>query len=338
MMKTTKKVELGQFFTKGTVWLQPQVCRFILNSKCSIVYDPFAGGGDLFRAVASLGLVKGVGLDIDSNLPWQKNDSLIDIPFVPEAIIVTNPPYLAKQSATRKKIDMNRYFEVSPYDDLYLIALDKMIQKQKYVVAIVPESFLNSNFKRKDLLYSITVLEENPFEDTENPVCVVCFDGVSKPMQKISIYKNGEYVNNLYEIQKIRLQPHHNLPIIFNDKKGWLGLRAIDSTDDKNWIHFDFKEAMTYDWEHNIKISSRHMSLISMDIPDSFRSDFIGQANKILNQIRRQSHDILLTPFKGNTKAGIRRRRLDFRLARAVLEIAYWDSIPKEYHEQYKLF
>ena len=33
--------------------------------------------------------------------------------------------------------------------------------------------------------------------------------------------------------------------------------------------------------------------------------------------------DVIFTPFKGNTKFGKRRRRLDFRLARAILEKAY---------------
>lgn len=332
-----KKIKLGQFFTKGAGWLQPQICDFILKSKCDVVYDPFAGAGDLFQAVQQFGFQKKMGLDIDPTLGWEQNDSLLHIPPEPGAIIITNPPYLAKQSATRKKIDMSHYFDDSGYDDLYLIALDKMIQAQKYVVAIIPESFLNSHFKRKDLLSSVTVLEDNPFEDTENPVCVACFDGVPKSPQKILIYKNGEFVNTLSEIQKIRIQPQHDVSIVFNDKSGWLGLRAIDSTDDKNWIHFDFKDAISYDWDNNIKITSRHMSLINVNIPHDLRPNFINAANQILNDIRHQSHDILLTPFKGNTKSGIRRRRLDFRLARAVLEQAYLNSIPKEYHEQYRL-
>ena len=213
-----------------------------------------------------------------------------------------------------------------------------MLKAQKYVVAIVPESFLNSNFRYKNLLHSITILEDNPFEDTENPVCVVCFDGVSKSLHKVLVYKNSTFINNFATIQKIRLLPQNILDIKFNDKTGWLALRAVDSTDDKNWIHFDFKEAIKYDWDNNIKISSRHMSLINLDVPFSCRSNFIYTANKIINQIRQESCDVLLTPFKGNTKSGVRRRRLDFKLARAVLEMAYLDSTGKELHEQFGLF
>ena len=80
------------------------------------------------------------------------------------------------------------------------------------------------------------------------------------------------------------------------------------------------------------------MSLINLDIPLSCRRDLISTANQILNKIRHDSCDILLTPFKGNTKSGIRRRRLDFRLARAVLERAYINNTRKEFHEQFGLF
>ena len=180
-----KKIALGQFFTKKEVWLKEQIIEFIKNSKCKIAYDPFAGQGHLLQVAKNLGFKKIIGLDIDKNLKWQINDSLINIPQIKNSIIITNPPYLAKQSATRKKLTLSKYFNTSIYNDIYLIALDKMLENHKYVVAIIPESFINSNFLRKDVLNSITILEENPFTDTENPVCVVCFDGISKNLNNI---------------------------------------------------------------------------------------------------------------------------------------------------------
>ena len=80
MDKRVKKIALGQFFTKETVWLQPQVRTFIKDSGCRIAYDPFAGKGDLLRAVSSFGFLKYIGLDIDEQLCWTHNDSLQDIP------------------------------------------------------------------------------------------------------------------------------------------------------------------------------------------------------------------------------------------------------------------
>ncbi len=337
-MSSGKKIKLGQFFTKATLWLKPQVQKFIKNSKCKISYDPFAGGGDLLKASEEiLAFNDTKGLDIDPSLEWEINDSLISIPHIDNAIIITNPPYIAKQSASRKKIDLSLYFNSSTYDDVYLIALDKMLLAQKYVVAIIPESFINSSFKQKNKIYSITILEENPFEDTENPVCVVCFDSIEKNYNEIKIYKNDVYINDLASIQKLRLEPNNNIDITFNTLKGWLGLRAIDSTDDKTFINFDFKENFNYDWQNNIKVSSRHLSLIDINVKKERRKEFIDRCNIIVNQIRQDSADILLTPFKGNTKKGIRRRRLDFRLARAIMEKAYCEMEGKNRYEQQRL-
>ncbi len=320
-----KKIKLGQFFTKESIWLKPHIRKFIEESNCLIAYDPFAGGGDLLKvAVNQLGFKEVVGLDIDDNLGWGMNDSLLKIPHIDKAIIITNPPYIAKQSASRKKIDLTAYFSTSQYDDVYLIALDNMLHAQKYVVAIIPESFINSSYLQKNKIHSITILEENPFEDTENPVCVVCFDGVTKTLDQVKIYKNNDFKGSLQNIKDIRIKPKNNIKITFNTLDGWLGLRAVDSTDDKTVINFDFKDCFKYDWANKIKVSSRHFSLIMIDIPEDKRSSFINECNLILNDIRNRSFDILLTPFKGNTKKGIRRRRLDFRLARAIMEIAYF--------------
>lgn len=115
-----------------------------------MTYDPYAGGGDLLKAsVDVLGFKETKGLDIDSTLKWEINDSLVKIPHIDNAIIITNPPYIAKQWASRKKIDLSKYFNSSIYDDVYLIALDKMLEAQKQVVAIIPESFINYLINKK---------------------------------------------------------------------------------------------------------------------------------------------------------------------------------------------
>lgn len=322
-MTNSKKIKLGQFFTTGTEWLKPQVIDFIQKSGCTIAYDPFAGEGHLLEISSLYGIKKTIGLDIDSSLTWVINDSLLKIPNIENAIIITNPPYLAKQSATRKKMDLSEYFNESTYDDLYLIALDRMIEAQKYVVAIIPESFINSTYKNKKFLKSITILEENPFTDTDAPVCVVCFDGIEKGYDRIKVYKNGKFENDLQTVESIRIDPQNTVKISFNNLGGWLGIRAVDSTDDKTFIKFDFKDKFTYDWENNIKASSRHYTLVDIDIANNKKQDFVNKCNDLLNLIRIKSADTVLTPFMGNTNKGVRRRRLDFKLARAIMERVY---------------
>lgn len=321
-----KKRILGQFFTKHELWLKPQVIEFIQNTNATIAYDPFAGQGDLLKAVQDkCGFSEIVGLDIDNKLAWKQNDSLLKIPHINNAIIITNPPYISNYSAKRRNIagSLEKYFANSKYNDIYLIALDQMLAAQKNVVAIIPETFINSNYDHKNLLHSISILEENPFDDTENPVIVACFDGEYKNLSEIKIYKNDVFINSLGNIENLRLKFSGSLKMNFNVQNAWLAVRCVDSTSPSNMIKFDFKHNIKYDWDNKIKASSRLFTLIDIRTHINDKERFIAKCNEILCNIRNETHDIILSPFKGNMKNGIRRRRLDFATCRAIIEKAY---------------
>jgi uncharacterized membrane protein len=81
-------------------------------------------------------------------------------------------------------------------------------------------------------------------------------------------------------------------------------------------------EEIDYDLS-TIKVSSRAITLIEIDINDSDINAIIEYSNQILFNLRKESKDIILSPFKGNKKNGERRRRLDYKTARAILEEAY---------------
>ena len=322
-----KKRTLGQFFTEGESWLQPQVEAFITATGNSIAYDPFAGTGCLLSlAKKRINAITEIrGLDIDATLGWDVNDSLLNIPHVEGAVIVTNPPYISNYSASRKKIgdSLQKYFDTTAYNDVYLLALDKMLEAQQNVVAIVPETFINSPYRQKRKLHSITILENNPFLDTDTPVVVVCFDSVDKEFSKVKIYKDSTYISTLQEVEDARLVPNDSVVLRFNDPNGWLGVRCVDTTNPNDMIRFAFKDDIDYDWEKGIKVSSRLLTLISIDVPTKKRADFVAECNKVLAHIREVSHDVILSPFKGNMKNGVRRRRLDFLTCRAIIEKAY---------------
>lgn len=319
-----EKKKLGQYFTKKDLWLKPQIVEFIKNTGCHIAYDPYAGDGNLLNVCSEYGINETIGLDIDPSLNWKINDSLKKIPHIDDAIIITNPPYLTKYSASRKHINdkkMMTYFK--KHTDLYQLALDKMLEAQDFVVAIVPETYINSKFFKSHLsrVNSVTILTENPFDDTENPVCVVCFDNVEKIPPQIDVYADGEYLNNYSYFNGLKLTPKNEYSIKFNVQNGKIALRAVDLTTKTKKIEFMELNKLDYDVS-KIGYSSRLITIVDLDCSKIELKKLIKECNKVLNDYRARTMDVTLSPFKGNTKEGIRRRRLDYRTARCIIELA----------------
>ena len=318
-----KKKSLGQFFTKNDFWLKDHVLDFIKSTRAKIAIDPFAGNGDLLRVAKEIGFKSTKGYDVDRKLNWEYNDSLLSIPKAENSIIITNPPYLTNYSAKRKGVYSNvkKYFDICKYDDIYQLAIERCLEND-YGVMIVPETFVNSKFP-KNRLVSITIIEESLFNDTENPVCVICFDKKEKTYGKISIYKNEKLLGNLDFFEKMRKIPSKNTYIKFNSLNGQIALRAVDTTNPQKPISFMKPDEMDYDLA-TIKESSRLITLIELKTADNeLVSRIIERGNDLLSEFRKKTNDVLLSPFKGNKKNGERRRRLDYLTARAILEEAY---------------
>jgi hypothetical protein len=328
MNAVLKKRQLGQFFTKNDFWLKDHILKFIKSTGATIAFDPFAGDGDLLMAVKKIGFKKIKGFDIDKKLNWEQNDSLQDIPKINDAIIITNPPYLTNYSAKRKGIydNVKKYFDACNYDDIYQLAIEKCL-KNDFGLMIVPETFINSKFP-KNRLVSITIIEDQMFSDTENPVCVICFDNKDKLYEKIKVYKNDKLLGNLDYFEKMRRVPRKKVSMKFNSPKGQIALRAVDTTNPQRPISFMKPEELDYDIA-DIKHSSRLITIIEFDVQHKDVIDeIIRHSNNSLLDFRERTCDVLLSPFKGNKKNGERRRRLDYQTARAILEDAYEFACP----------
>lgn len=319
------KTSLWQFFTVDSIWLRKHIRDFIIQSSASVAFDPYAGWWDLLEVAKWLWFKKVVWYDIDPNLKREINDWLINIPKIKDSIIITNPPYLSNYSAKRKWVldHVEKYFNESRYDDLYKIALEKCIESNDKVVAIIPETFINSDFP-KSKLHSITILEDNPFGDTENPVCVVCFDWTDKPFDKILIYKNDDCIWTLEFFEKLRLTPTNKVKLSFNRIDWEIALRAVDMPNPNKRIQFMFRDDLDYDLKW-IKVSSRLITIIK--IWDNIHNidKYLELCNNNLSKFRETCDDILLSPFKWNDKFWKRRRRLDYKTARAIMEKSFFE-------------
>jgi len=327
MNAITKKRSLGQFFTRNDFWLKNHILEFIRSTGTKIAFDPFAGGGDLLSVAKKIGFKKIKGFDVDKSLNWENNDSLLNIPKINDSITITNPPYLTNYSAKRKGIyeNVKKYFDICNYDDIYQLAIEKCLINDCGVM-IIPETFINSKFP-KNRLVSITIIEDQLFNDTENPICVICFDNKNKSYDQIEIYKNDDLLGSLGYFEKMRRIPHNNVQMKFNVPNGQIALRAVDTTNPQKPISFMLPEEMDYDLT-SIKHSSRLITVIEVNANKKVINKIIEHSNNMLFDFRKKTNDVLLSPFKGNKKNGERRRRLDYMTARAFLEDAYELATP----------
>ena len=319
------KVSLGSFYTTKSGWLTHQVRHFLENALVEsngYLLDPFAGDGhliDLVKADPILGakIKQATGFDIQGSI-WPINDSLVAIPNPQRAVIVTNPPYLANHSAKRKGVDqlVAKYFASSTQKNLYRIALENALASADYVVAIIPETFLLSTFPKHRLALAV-VVQDQLFGDTDAPALVACF--TKERCANAHIFTGDQSIGTLADILALRDSIAPKQKIVFNEPTGRIGLRAVDGSDGISPIAFIPAAKFQYS-SRKVMVSSRLMTYLDMpELSDHEIDSIIVRANAALKKIRRDSGDLVLAPFKGNDKNGRRRRRLDYALARKLL-------------------
>lgn len=318
-----QKVARGQFLTREPRWLVEPVREFIAArlDRCDAFLDPFAGEGHLLEAVQTQFGKEATGYDIQAGR-WFVNDSLLSVPRAERAMVVTNPPYLAKHSARRKGVlSLARdYYRESGRDDLYMVALDRCRDAADFVVALVPETFILSAYPKEELV-SVVVIEDMLFNDTDSPIAVVCFDRHWRGDPRV--YVGSEEVGTLTALMALRpTERDRRVPMRFNDPDGRVGLRAVDGVYPEDRVRFMLAAQFPYS-RSSIKHSSRLMTYVELPgVRDQDLPAVLEEANALLEDFRTRSRDLILAPFKGNNKAGVRRRRLDYAMARHIVTLA----------------
>lgn len=276
------------------------------NLKNQNILEPFAGSNNLIYMLEQMKLCNAyTSFDIepeDKNVKYK--DTLLNFPIGFD-VCVTNPPYLAKNSAKRRGLN----FPICEYDDLYKFALKKCLDNCQNVAAIIPASFLNSGLFRQRLSCYI-LLSSKMFNDTEHPVCLALFKQSSS---SVKIYHNENYLGTLEEFEKSLPSTMQNIDISFNDKKGNIGLYAIDNTVEPSIY---FCEGSKIDGGR-INVSSRSITRIKIETSNTTK--LIKNLNDYLKDFREKTEDIFLTPFKGLRRDNKYRRRLDFAMTRRII-------------------
>ena len=310
MSPAEEKRRNGQFFTHGNPF-QHKVFLWwseLANIARETILEPFAGANSLIEHLEHMDLCADFqSFDISpSSKRVKKKDTLENFPRGFN-VCVTNPPWLAKNSATVRGFE----FPDCSYDDLYKFALSKCLDYCRWIAALVPESFICANLFRERLIGFIS-LTPDIFADTGHPVGLALF-GPSKG-KRTDVWYGDSHIGNLESIEALRPKPTEDGPgVTFNDPDGNVGLYALDNTREASIRFCPIDELSDYE----VKGSGRHIT--KMTVEGEIRID---DWNSFIADFRNQTKDVLMTSYKGIRKDGMYRRRLDWSLARGIIHNA----------------
>jgi hypothetical protein len=319
---------IGQHFTNKNIFshsiFQSWLKSALKNSPNKTILEPFAGKNSIITMLSDLKLInKFQSYDIspqDNNVI--QNDSIKNFPENFK-ICITNPPFLARPIATKKKINIDIY----PYFDLYEKCIDLCLFNCDYVAVIIPESFIVTKYFKSRLFAVISITEKSIFNSTEHPVCLALFN--KETTSDFAVYRNEDFLGHYNSLKQkvdefLNLEPLENIK--FHCKDGQIGLINIDATLKNKKINFCLGEIIPSD---EVNSQSKLRTRIKIMTPKGKEpskgqiSSFIKTANNLLLEYRMFSNDVFMTAFKGLNNDGKYRRRLDYTTAKKICALAY---------------
>lgn len=307
-----KKRSIGQYYTRGNPFILTAFriwsSKFDLHKQ--IVLEPFAGAKNIPELIELSGIKCG-GWKLYDIEPASDNvvyrDTIQNFPKSHD-VCITNPPWLARNSATRRGLP----FPETKYDDLYKHALEKCLDNCKWVAAIIPESFIRSGVLLDRLSDFISLVPDDYidslFDDTQHPTGLALFS--PSTTSDIILWRNNYLIGGFKRLQSYMPKHSDNRNIVFNDPDGNVGLIAIDNTVSASIRFCDPIELGDY------KVNHQRRFITKIRVPYPVDIDVL---NKTLSDIRERTHDVFLTAFKGVRKDGYYRRRLHWGLARSII-------------------
>ena len=313
------KRQYGAYYTKESPFeLSPfkDWARSAKLDRCTVL-EPFAGANNIVSMLqATNECSKFACYDIavrknqssKSNIIIKRQDTLKSFPTGYHAC-VTNPPWLARNSAHRRGL---RFDIPDKYDDVYKYALELALENCKYAAFIIPATFLRSRLFRTRLS-SFVLLERQMFTDTDNPVCLALFTPRPKKTEIWADNKRLGYLDDLEAKYNQNMQTVTDKYIRFNVPGGKLGLMAVDNTKEAS-IRFCMASEIAH---RTVKHTDRSISRIDPGV--RVTKSMVDELNHTLQKFREDTRDVFLAPFKGLRADKRYRRRLDFATARGLI-------------------
>lgn len=318
MLRVKKTKERGFYPTFCNPFDHPLFLRWFGQiRKNSKILEPFYGDGDIPALLQQLDINNRWGC-YDIVRPQRqtghkviKKDVFESFP-VGYSVCITNPPFLERKAAKRKGLE---YPDVR-HSNLYILALENMLNNCQYIASIVPASFTAME-TCKERLYGLILLDGKIFEHTDYPVALAMWN--PEPQPDYIIYRGTDCLGTYRQLSKHLLRKDSCIKWKFNDSEGEIGVICYDRVRGGDTIRFVAgREIPPTSIKHTSRMKTRISGLpADIDLPR-----FIEKCNQLLARYRAQTHDIFLAPFKGLRTDGRYRRRIDFDTIRRIMNEA----------------
>lgn len=328
------KRTLKQFFTHNYNALLPIIRAYPPDKQ--LIVDPFAGDGHLLKLFSC----HTIAIDIDPTVnPDIVADSFKSLSVDGDCAVVTNPPYSYQHVLQRENPELFDIVKHAGYVDLYEYAIRRIIEQIGFcpIYAVLPENFIASRLShlRRELYEHIEVVQihtQSLCMDTDQPTVFVKLnpDKVSSTDLWIDDARTASIIITANGLQP-KLKPT-KLDYVDFGMKDWqtkeqrdtsILLKATDGGSPNNRIRLMSVSEQFPGKPHFLnKISDRaHIQIVPKPwvlLTDKQIELLKLLFNKWVDNWRASTHGLGLTSFRGNPD-GFRRKRIDFKLARLVI-------------------
>ena len=143
-----KKFKLGQFYTTRANYIIGNLVSDIPKDK--IVVEPFCGNGDLLIVDNEFELY-----DIDPKIDGCiKRDTLLDPPSYSGKIVITNPPFLARNKNSDKRI-----YDFYNVNDLYKASIKSILDCDGGILIVPLNFFCDEDDSVRDMFFENSKLK-----------------------------------------------------------------------------------------------------------------------------------------------------------------------------------
>jgi hypothetical protein len=332
-----KKKNLGQFYTTRAKYIMGDLIKDL--PKEIPVIEPFCGNGDLLIFENPFEMY-----DIDPKKEGCiQRDTLRNPPNYEGKLVITNPPYLAKNKSEDKEI-----YEKYNVGDLYKASILSIMECDGGIL-IIPLNFfcdeddeIRKVFFKRFQVVSLKVFEETVFDDTAYTICAFSFlPRLSKKTSLKIKFFPSEYEEKFDVEEETGYRIGSEFFKIVNNQrsigvsrllKGEVStskifLRAIDTGSNEGRISLSISND-TYYGEKSDRVFATIKTPI--EYTEEVQKKIVKEFNDFLEENRKIYRSMFLTNYR-NSSSSYSRKRISFDVAYKIISyIIEKEGIPTD--------